>query len=151
MNPGKWETISTLTEAQIEDLCRMYQQEWWSKGRQKVNVTKMLENSDVIIALSHPQSQEIVAFARVITDYVYRGFILDVIVQSAYRGQGLGKSLMEAIINHPQLKEVETLILLCQLEMVNFYQKWGFTTGKEDICVMGLKQNLNKNRTLNKT
>ena len=136
MNSGEWEIISNLTAAQIEDLCVMYEQEWWSKGRQKTDVTKMLENSDVIIALCHARSKVLVAFARIITDYVYRGFILDVIVQSSYRGQGLGKSLIEVIVNHPHLKEVETLILFCQPEMVEFYQKWGFIEAKADISLM---------------
>ena len=39
-----------LTETQIEDLHRMYQSEWWTKGRKLPDVRRMLENSDVIIA-----------------------------------------------------------------------------------------------------
>ena len=128
--------FADLNEGQIADLCQMYQQEWWSKGRQQADVEKMLEHSDLIIALCHPQSLQLVAFARILTDFVYRGIILDVIVASAYRGKGLGRNLLEAITNHPQLQQVETLILFCQPEMVGFYQKWGFTEGKEDIRLM---------------
>lgn len=37
------------------------------------------------------------AFARILTDYVYKALILDVIVEPAYRGRGLGRLLMESI------------------------------------------------------
>ena len=139
MSQQKWKAIATLSESQITELCQMYQQEWWSQGRKQKDVEKMLEHSDVIIALCDPKTLQLVAFARIITDFVYRGFILDVIVTSAYRGQGLGRKLLEAIVNHPPIKEVETLILFCQPNMVEFYQKWGFSEEIEDIRLMANK------------
>ena len=38
-----------------------------------------------------------VGFARVITDYATTYYICDVIIDSEYRGNGLGKRLLEAI------------------------------------------------------
>lgn len=136
MSESTWEIITTLKKDQIAELCQMYQQEWWSKGRQLADIRKMLAHSDLIIALCHSQTHQLMAFARIITDFVYRGLILDVIVASEYRGQGLGKTLLDTITRHPQLQTVETLILFCHPEMVSFYQKWGFTEGKEDIRLM---------------
>ena len=137
MSNQQWKTISTLNTRQITNLCQMYQQEWWSKGRQKADVVKMLESSDIIVALCNAQNLELVAFSRVITDFVYRGFILDVIVTPNCRGQGLGRKLLENIINHPQLQKVESLILFCKPEMVGFYQQWDFSEAPADLRLMG--------------
>ena len=136
MNESEWKEIATLNKPQIVELCQMYQQEWWSQGRNPEDVVKMLAHSDLIVALCDLQTDQLVAFSRIVTDFVYRGFILDVIVMQAYRGQGLGRKLLETIINHPQLIEVETLILFCQPNMVEFYQRWGFHEVKKDIRLM---------------
>lgn len=136
MSKLAWKAIDNLNSNQIDDLCRMYQPEWWSKGRKLEDVQKMLQCSDVIIALWESKSDRLIAFARILTDFTYRGFILDVIVASAYRGQGLGRILLESINNHPQLQAVESLILFCHPEMVDFYQKWGFSETPEDIRLM---------------
>lgn len=136
MNESEWRAIASLNNPQIVELCQMYQQEWWSQGRKSEDVAKMLAHSDLIVALCDRQTDRLVAFSRIITDFVYRGLILDVIVMQAYRGQGLGRKLLTTIVNHPQLIEVETLILFCQPNMVKFYQQWGFHEGKKDIRLM---------------
>lgn len=136
MSKLAWKIIDNLNPNQIDDLCQMYQQEWWSKGRKIEDVKKMLRCSDIIVALCEPKSYRLIAFARILTDFTYRGFILDVIVASAYRRQGLGRILLETTNNHPQLQAVESLILFCHPEMVDFYQKWGFSESPEDIRLM---------------
>lgn len=125
------EVIHQLTDLQIQDLCNLYQSTWWAKGRQPDLVRQMLAHSDIIVGLCDSQTRELVGFARVLTDDVYRAFLLDVIVQEESRSSGLGRMLMEAIVNHPRLQGVEAFILFCLPEMVPFYEKWGFTTQLE--------------------
>lgn len=125
------EVIHQLTEAQIQDLCDLYQSTWWAKDRQPDQGRQMLAHSDITIGLCNRQTHELVGFARVLTDDVYRAFLLDVIVQEELRHCGLGRMLMEAIIRHPRLQRVEAFILFCLPEMIPFYEKWGFTTQLE--------------------
>jgi hypothetical protein len=40
---------------------------------------------------------------------------------------GFGAKLLNEVINHHQLKEVENIALFCLPEMIPFYQNWGFT------------------------
>jgi predicted GNAT family N-acyltransferase len=122
-----FEVISALTEEQIQDLHTMYQSEWWTKGRQLSDIRLMLRHSDLIIAFCDIETKRLVAFARVLTDYVYKASLLDVIVAASHRGQGLGGAVMDRIMNHPALKSVRHLELYCLEEMMPFYQKWGFT------------------------
>ena len=121
------EPIEHLTDGQIEDLCAMYQLEWWTRGRELSDVRRMLQHSDVIVSFCDSETKRLVAFARVLTDYVYKALVLDMVVESAQRGQGLGRALMDAIVDHPSLKCVRDFELYCLPEMVLLYKKWGFT------------------------
>lgn len=85
-----FEIIERLNSDQIEELHGMYQMEWWTKGRTLTDVQSMIENSDVIVAFVGIQDKELIAFARVLTDYVYKALIFDVIVKPSYRGRQLG-------------------------------------------------------------
>ncbi len=131
-----FEAIENLSEAQIEDLYQIYQSQWWSKERQKSDIDRMLEHSDVIVAFCDPNSKRLVAFARILTDYVYRALIFDVMVETSYQGRGLGRMLMEAIVDRPELKSVEALILCCLPEMQEFYEKWGFMEKEKNLLLL---------------
>ncbi|MFP3472315.1 GNAT family N-acetyltransferase, partial [Micrococcus sp. SIMBA_144] len=72
----------------------MYETEWWTKGRTLTDIQIMLQNSDIVIALVGPQHKELIAFARVLTDYVYKAIIFDVIVHPSYRGKHMGEKVM---------------------------------------------------------
>lgn len=117
-----------LTGEQIEQLWRLYQSEWWSRERKLEEVRRAVEHSDLLFAFSDPASGRLVAFARVLTDFVYKAVIFDVIVERSHRELGLGRRLLDAIVSTPALLFVEHIELYCLAELVPFYEKWGFTT-----------------------
>ena len=123
----KYDVINHLTDEQTDTLVELYQAEWWTKGRRLADVRRMLANSDLIIAYCERENRRLVAFARVLTDYVYKALIFDVIVASAARKQGLGRALLDEIIQHSALSQVHHLELYCAPEMKAFYEQWGFT------------------------
>lgn len=122
-----FEVTDRLTDAQVGELCALYQNEWWTQERELSDVRRMLDHTDVVVALRETSTGKLAAFARVLTDGVYKALIFDVIVAACYRGQGLGAILMKAIVEHPRLQGVRHLELYCLPELVPFYQKWGFT------------------------
>ncbi|WML29001.1 GNAT family N-acetyltransferase [Neobacillus sp. OS1-32] len=119
--------VETLTSGQIDDLYYLFQMEWWTKGRERKEIETMVENSNIIIGFIDVDTQELIGFARVLTDFVYKALIFDVMVNKRFRGQQLGRSLMDEIIHHPKLKSVKHFELYCRTEMRPFYEKWGFT------------------------
>ena len=122
-----YELVHKLSDEQILDLHRLYQSEWWSTGRTPAETKKVVENSDLIFGLCQSDTKRLIAFARVLTDFVFKALIFDVIVSAQYRDKALGKAIVEAILAHPDLREVQHLELYCLPELVPFYQKWGFT------------------------
>jgi RimJ/RimL family protein N-acetyltransferase/GNAT superfamily N-acetyltransferase len=125
--------INTLSESQIEDLYRLYQNEWWTKGRTTEDIRRMLDGSPLIVAFADPQTHRLKAFARVITDGVYKALVLDVIVDQSARKTGLGKALMDAITSHPALAKVQHFELYCKSDMIPFYERWGFKEPAPDL------------------
>lgn len=121
-----YQVVNQLDETQISELVELYKNEFWSHNRTYQGVVKMLAASDIIIALVN-EEKELIAFCRILTDFVYRGVLYDVIVKPSYRKMGFGAKLLDEVVNHPQLKEVENMALFCLPEMIPFYQRWGFT------------------------
>jgi predicted GNAT family N-acyltransferase len=121
-----YQVVNQLDETQISELVELYKNEFWSHNRIYPGVVKMLAASDIIIALVN-EEKELIAFCRILTDFVYRGVLYDVIVKPSYRKIGFGAKLLDEVVNHPQLKEVENMALFCLPEMIPFYQRWGFT------------------------
>lgn len=60
------ERIESLSDRHVEDLWRLYQGEWWTRGRELADVRRMLEHSDVIVAFEERPSCRLAAFARVL-------------------------------------------------------------------------------------
>ena len=133
-----FKVIEEIEENHIKDLHLIYQLEWWTEGRQLEDIKKMLQNTDVIVAFCDSKTKKLFAFARVITDYVYKALILDVIVERSYRKKDLGKTLMESILNHNSLKSVNHFELYCLPEMVSFYKKFGFSEKLNSLVFMRL-------------
>lgn len=116
-----------LTDEGIEQLHGLYGAEWWTSERTLADVTEMVRNTDELVVLWDTDADELVAFARVLTDYVYKALIFDMIVAGTHRGRGYGRRVMERILDHPDLRDVERFELYCRGEMVPFYEQWGFT------------------------
>jgi GNAT superfamily N-acetyltransferase len=117
-----------LTPSQVDQLVDLFQAEWWTKGRTKKDVEKILQSGGPVFAYVDPHTDELAAFARVLTDGVYKAIIFDIIVKAEWRKTGLGGVLMDAVVNDPALIDIKHRELYCLEEMVPFYEKWGFTS-----------------------
>ncbi len=122
----KYRIVEILTESQVSDLMDLYKNEFWSDKRTREDVVKMLASTDVIIGLVD-ECDRLIGITRVLTDFVYRAMIFDVIIKPTHRKMGLGAKLMDAVLNHPQLQTVENFALNCLPHLMPFYERWGFT------------------------
>lgn len=134
------ESIDQLTDAQVQDLHRLFQQEWWSRGRHIADIRVMLAGPSLVFGFCEPASGKLVAFARVLTDDIYKALIFDVIVDEGRRGEGLGRALIDSILNHPRLRRVRHFELYCAPERVGFYEQWGFTSNLGKLKFMRLER-----------
>ena len=120
-------TFSAPRELDPAKLTHLFNQAPWAKGRTEADAKQMLANTDLSVCVW--DGERLVGFGRVLTDYVYRASIWDIIVDKPYQGQGIGAELVRRILNHPRLKKVQ-LFWLCT-RTPRFYEKLGFSSKEQ--------------------
>lgn len=126
--------LHALNEHQIAQLHALYQNEWWSGGRTLDDTRRCVQGSSLIFGFVEDGNLQ--AFARVITDYVFKAFMFDVIVAPALRGKGVGNLIVNTIKSHPDLTRVGHLELYCRADMIPYYESHGFTAELGDLHLM---------------
>ena len=95
---------------------------YWATGRPYVEVRRSIEGS-LAFGLYHGDNQ--IGFARVITDYATTAHLADVFVIASYRGKGLGKWLIEIVIDHPRVRSIRKWTLATS-DAQALYARYGF-------------------------
>lgn len=131
----KYYTAETLTNIQIQQLFELSKQMWWSKNRTIEDINVMLKTS-LSFGLIEVNTQNLIGYARVLTDEIKYAFIFDMMVNDQYRNSGLSKIIINAIFAHPNLKKVTHFDLTCAPDMVAFYEKFNFSENFINVKVM---------------
>lgn len=97
------------------------QRSYWAVGRPLAVVQTSIEHSLCFGAYDSDGRQA--GFARVVTDYATFGWVCDVFILEPYRGLGLSKRLMEAIVAYPALQGVKRLLLATR-DAHELYQRY---------------------------
>jgi len=97
----------------------LYTTAYWAVGRPMSIVRKSIENS---LCFGLYDGDEQVGFSRLVTDFATFGWLCDVFILPSHRGRGLGKWLMECIMEHPDVKGLRR-ILLSSRDSKEFYMK----------------------------
>ena len=95
---------------------------YWAKGRPRDQVVRGIENS---LPFGVYRGDEQVGFARIVTDYATFAWLADVYVLEGHRGQGLGKALIEAVVEHPAVSPLPRVVL-ATLDAHGLYERYGF-------------------------
>jgi GNAT superfamily N-acetyltransferase len=129
MKIQSWRQIDFLCTTDKSHLQRelihdfLFNRSYWAKGRTIDQVNKSINHS---LCFGIYKNKQQVAFARVVTDFTVYAYILDVFVLEDYRGLGLGKFLMNCIMNHPELQELKRWMLGTE-NAHGLYEQYGFT------------------------
>lgn len=107
------------------------QRSYWAKNRTQDQVVRSIEHS-LCFGLFLEDKQ--VGFARVVTDYSTMFYLCDVFIQNEYRIGGLGKWLVESVVQHPDLKHLKGILLTQDAH--GLYEKFGFKKPDEPDMLM---------------
>jgi GNAT superfamily N-acetyltransferase len=95
---------------------------YWASGRPREVIARSIEHS---LCFGVYLADEQIGFARAITDRATFAYLADVFILEPYRGQGLGKWLVECILAHPELATVRTWLLMTY-DAHSLYERFGF-------------------------
>ncbi|MFB2934073.1 GNAT family N-acetyltransferase [Aerosakkonemataceae cyanobacterium BLCC-F154] len=96
---------------------------FWAQNRSLADWEVAIANSDPVISIW--DDDRLIGFTRANSDCVFRATIWDVVVHPDYRGQGLGRKLIETLLDHPRIRPVERVYLMTTYQQ-EFYLKLGF-------------------------
>ena len=99
------------------------EESYWAAERTKEQTERAIKNS---LPFGVYKGENQVGFARVVTDYATFAYLGDVFILPQFQGSGLGKFLMETIIEHPDLQNFRRWILATK-DAHALYEKFEFS------------------------
>lgn len=100
---------------------------YWAQGRSLDEVERTIEHS---LCFGAYASGAQVAFGRVVTDYTVVGYVSDLFVLPEWRGRGVGKRLVQAIVEHPDLRALPVMLLRTK-DAHALYGPFGFVSPRD--------------------
>ena len=76
-----------------------------------------------------------IGFGRVISDLATYAYLTDFVIEKNYRGQGLGKWLVECVLSHPDFQHLRRTALVT-MNAQKLYEPFGFTEGSGALVYM---------------
>ncbi|CAH1584970.1 GNAT family N-acetyltransferase [Vibrio owensii] len=75
----------------------------------------------------------LIGFLKLLTDHSYMFYILDVMVHPHYRGQGVGRKLVDEAIRYGKENGFIKIFLTSLPDKVNYYKSFGFGEGMSPV------------------
>jgi predicted GNAT family N-acyltransferase len=120
-NFGEYKFSDNKSLISIDKVCELLGNSYWANNRKKEVTIKAIENS---LCIGIYLKDEMIGFARIVTDYATMYWLCDVIIDEKYRKNGLGTKLIEIIT---KMKELDGMFgILATSDAHGLYEKYGF-------------------------
>ncbi len=103
-------------------IAEMLKRSYWASGRSRERLDRALANS-LVFGLYDGEKQ--IGLARIVSDYAVFAYLCDVFIHEDYRGQGLGKWLMQTVHSHPDLQGLRRWLLATR-DAHGLYAQYGW-------------------------
>ncbi len=97
---------------------------FWAQNRSRAALLRMLLGSATVV--SAWRGGQLVGIGRATSDGVFRAVLWDVVVAAEHQGQGLGRRIVETLMNSPSVAAAERVYLMTT-NGSGFYARLGFT------------------------
>ena len=120
----------------FEDVNSLLKMADWVKDRDAETMRRAMSHS-LNYAIFETGTDRLVGFARVITDHATMYYLCDVFIDEEFRGQGLGKALVEHIVSLEELFHCINGTLKTR-DAQSLYARYGFA--ESDVTCMSQKR-----------
>ncbi|KAF5791606.1 putative glucosamine-phosphate N-acetyltransferase transcription regulator GNAT family [Helianthus annuus] len=104
-----------------------------------------LEHTDSLLWVEYETTKRPVAFARATGDGVFNAIIWDVVVDPNFQGIGLGKAVIERVVEELLSKGITNIALYSEPRVLGFYRPLGFVSDPDGIRGMVYSRKNKKN------
>jgi GNAT superfamily N-acetyltransferase len=109
-----------LKAIEIQDLYRFTH---WGRSRSLDQIERMLDATDLCFSIRY--EVKLVAFCRMLTDFIFRASVWDILVHPDHRGRGVGSRLMSYALSHPAVREIPVITSFAS-DLTPFLERCGF-------------------------
>jgi GNAT superfamily N-acetyltransferase len=108
---------------QPEELQDLYQFTRWGRSRSLEQIGRMIQGTSMCFSVRY--EGRLVSFCRLLTDFVFRGSLWDILVHPDHQGKGIGSALLAYVLDHPAVRQIP-LLMTYSSELVPFLSRLGF-------------------------
>lgn len=112
---------SCFSDIDQEFVIRELQKSYWADDRSREAILLSLSHS---LCYSTFIDSKQIGFMRIVTDYSTIAYLCDVVVAEEFRGNGIGKMMLNELFIDPQLAKVKWM--LRTKDAHSLYEKFGF-------------------------
>jgi len=131
--PGDYLFYDSKLAVAPAELIDLYRFTHWGKSRTLEQIDKMLQGSSLCFSVRH--NDRLVAFCRILTDFVFRASLWDILVHPDHQGRGLGTALMRYTLDHPAVKPIP-LIVTYSSDLIPFLKRLGFASNEGNLQLL---------------
>jgi GNAT superfamily N-acetyltransferase len=99
---------------------------WWKETYDKSAIQSMIKGSFAFTIAVDKNSGRAIGMGRLISDGVSDAYIQDLVVLPTYRSYGIGKKLVNVLLDHCLSKGIVWVGLIAEPEQGGFYLPLGF-------------------------
>lgn len=123
ISPQNTVLVCNLTEHRLPQVLHLLQKNaYWQSRLTLERLNLLVKTSQCFIAI---QDDDVIGFARVLTDGTFFASMWDVVVADAYRGQGVCMTLMDKIFTNSLFSSIKNWVLFTDTAS-RLYSKYGF-------------------------
>ncbi len=112
------------TQQRIRQHAALLAGQYWRAASEPDDVIAAISGSTAWVGAVGPFG-DLLGAARAVTDARWTGQICDVVVKDSARGQGIGRKLVQVLLDHPAVRQVRHLRLGTK-DKLEFYRHLGF-------------------------
>lgn len=125
---GEGVTVEIVPSWDAEEIVALYRAgEWWEEVPDAANLIFGIFSGSFAVAVAYTADKKAVGMGRVLSDGVSDAYIQDVVVDPRFRGQGIGKQLINELVSTCQNAGISWIALVAEPGTHTFYEPLGFT------------------------
>jgi len=106
---------------------------WWKESYNISGIESLIKGSFLFAVIVDKNSGETIGMGRILSDGVSDAYLQDLVVLPEYRGKGIGKQLVESLLQHCLSKGIQWIGLIAEPDQDSFYSSMNFHPMKNHI------------------
>ena len=125
-------TIKIVSEWNTDEIVTLYTSAgWWQEEYDLKKLPMLIKGSFAFAVAYDTKNSKAIGMGRVLSDGVSDAYIQDVVVLPSYQRKGIGKQIIQTLIDYCLSKEVTWIALISEPGFSSFYKTLGFKEMKK--------------------